>query len=513
LQSRTLTVSAFAPQDQCATQEEKVDHYMTKLREAEAALVEKQSSFTAEIEGLKRLSELYKRYFEDATAKITELEQHDSVMRETHTNVLNALREKCAQQLSEVETTAEKERAEHSTRVKDLEDQLRAAQSQVSARSAVPLVENANSASPATSAMAIENFDGIGITEMYDRVVQTEKELFAERSKRREVELYMQQILKDIESKAPIIASQRRDYHRVVESHTALTRRLDQVVIENAELKQTVKTFTQRVTQAEETALVVVEHNADLGRQVQHLLKRSLGVEGGSAARIEMDTDTPGGVISQYLVTFDDVQELQQKNAELLRVVRKLSKEQEQAHSRLLLTDGDGAGSSSAEGAGDSQAALQAALEELNNMREARQRTEEMVVVLAQQRDMYRSMAEGDPSVFRGTSPAAKSPGGGLFASPTAGQRASSSSEAAADSAEQQGNALWNSAAVRELQSKLTQAEDEARRLKERIARLEELEQLLNDNLDKVRKEATAARLEAAQGTSEARFQRERAER
>jgi hypothetical protein len=121
-------------------------------------------------------------------------------------------------------------------------------------------------------------------------------------------------------------------------------------------------------------------------------------------------------------------------------------------------------------------------------------------------------MAEGDPSVFRGTSPAAKSPGGGLFASPTVGQRASSSSAAAADSAEQQGNALWNSAAVRELQSKLTQA-DEARRLKERIARLEEVEQLLNDNLDKVRKEATAARLEAAQGTSEARFQRERAER
>jgi hypothetical protein len=67
--------------------------------------------------------------------------------------------------------------------------------------------------------------------------------------------------------------------------------------------------------------------------------------------------------------------------------------------------------------------------------------------------------------------------------------------------------------ALREAQSKLQHAEEEKRRLQERIGRFEEVEQLLNDSLDKVRKEATAAHLEAAQGTSEARFQRERADR
>jgi chromosome segregation ATPase len=223
-----------------------------------------------------------------------------------------------------------------------------------------------------------------------------------------------------------------------------------------------------------------------------------------------MDTEqaqTPGGVISQYLVTFEDITELQQKNAELLRVVRKLSREHEQAQSQLMLTDGESATSSGA----STQAALQAAMEELSSMREARKRTEEMVVVLAQQRDMYRSMAEGDSSVLRVSSPGAKSPGAGLFGqSPSAARGTSSSS---IESAEQQGNALWNNAAMRELQSKLSQAEDDRRRLQERITRFEEVEQLLNESLDKVRKEATTARMEAAQGTSEARFQKERAER
>ena len=67
-----------------ANQDEKIDHYMQKLRETEASLVERQGAFTGEIEGLKRLVDLYKRYFEDATAKVTELEQQAAIAKETH---------------------------------------------------------------------------------------------------------------------------------------------------------------------------------------------------------------------------------------------------------------------------------------------------------------------------------------------------------------------------------------------------------------------------------------------
>ena len=525
--------------DSHESQSEKIDLYLSQLKESERNAIEKQSAFLSELESLKRLVELYKRYFEDATAKVTELEQHEEVMRETNANVLKGLRDKVTQQLSEAENAATKQRAELENKVKDLEAQLAAAQEAANSRSVVAFVEGGPSVSASSSAhasnadsvLAIENFDGIGITELYDRVVRTEKDLYAERSKRREVELYMQQILKDVESKAPIIAAQRRDYHRVVESHTALTRRLDSLVAENLEIKQTLHSMRQHTQEAEEEAHILAEHNNDLSRQVQNLLKRSMGVEfgndGSSSQAARVESDTPSGVISEYLVTFDTIEELQQRNAELLRVVRKLSRDQEQLSQQQAMITQHGEGehegmdvdtptSSRAlvpaqghSGNANNQAALQAALEELGKMREARQRTEEMVSVLTQQRDMYRSMAEGDTSVYRVSSPAARSPGAGLFGAqtPAAGSSSSASNETAA------AENLWHTAAVRELQSKLSQVEDDRRRIQERLTRFEEAEKLLNESLDKVRKEATAARLEAAQGASEARFQRERAER
>ena len=572
-----FNIMTLMPQDASANQGEKVDHYLGKLRESEAASIEKQGAFIAEVEGLKRLVDLYKRYFEDATAKISGLEQHEQVMQETHANVLKGLRDKIALQVGEAEAGAAKERATWEQKVAALEQQLKEAQEKCAAAAAnsnnsnvVALVENTFSSSSSSSSggaasasgvaadsvLAIENFDGVGITALYDRIVRTEKELYAERSKRREVELYMQQILKDVESKAPIIAAQRRDYHRVVESHTALTRRLDLLVVENVDLKQALKSVRHTAQSAVEEAHVLEEHNADLSRQVQHLLKRSLGVEqqqqGGQQQMmlIEDDEQAPsGGVVSQYLVTFEDVTQLQQRNAELLRVVRKLSRQQEQEQQQALqITEGGDAtatgtatSSSSAAnttGSQQQQQHLQAALEELQSMREARLRTEEMVLVLAQQRDMYRAMAEGDSSVFptaattsvtspsfarapMATTPAAHASSSSSSSPTAAGEAlttpsassAANAAAAAAAAADRDSAAVWQGAAVRELQSKLTQAEEERRRLQDRLTRCEEVEQLLNEALDKVRREATTARLEGAQGTSEARFQKERAER
>lgn len=108
---------------------------------------------------------------------------------------------------------------------------------------------------------SIQNFDGIGMTELYDRIVQTEKELYHERSKRREAEMYMQQILKDVESKAPVIAAQRRDYHRVVEAHTNLKSRLDILVQENNDLRKMLKGMEKKMHDAVEEAQALEVHN------------------------------------------------------------------------------------------------------------------------------------------------------------------------------------------------------------------------------------------------------------
>ena len=376
-----------------------------------------------------------------------------------------------------------------------LKAQLRELQQQQQAVVVVPsIVDNSTSSGVAGVASMhasnyneranIQNYDMLGMTEMYDRIVQMDRELFAERGKRKEVEMYLQQILKDVESKAPILASQRRDYYRIIESHASLANRLDLLVQENSDLKHAVDAFRRDSSEAREESHALSIHNSDLSQQVQHLLRMSLDIGrrsthsdavavGSRRAVVEATDDeeeegdsNPQDVISEFLVTFDDIVGLQRKNAELLRVVRKLSKEP----ALMLLGDGDGEGgssssssttpananasSASAQKDSSTSRALQAAMEELSAMREARQRTEEMVVVLAQQRDMYRSMVEGEPNLFPQSNLLLRSPGSAQSDMQATG---SSSSNIG-------GSGTLGAISLRELQAKLAQAEEEKKR-------------------------------------------------
>lgn len=368
-----------------------------------------------------------------------------------------------------------------------LKAQLRELLQQQQAVAVVPSIVDNSSSSGAASMHAsnyeranIQNYDMLGMTEMYDRIVQMDRELFAERGKRKEVEMYLQQILKDVESKAPILASQRRDYYRIIESHASLANRLDLLVQENSDLKHAVDAFRRDSSEAREESQALSIHNSDLSQQVQHLLRMSLDIGrrsthsdavavGSRRAVVEATDDeeeegdsNPQDVISEFLVTFDDIVGLQRKNAELLRVVRKLSKEP----ALMLLGDGEGdssssttpananASSASAQKDSSTSRALQAAMEELSVMREARQRTEEMVVVLAQQRDMYRSMVEGEPNLFPQSNLLLRSPGSAQSDMQATG---SSSSNIG-------GSGTLGAISLRELQAKLAQAEEEKKR-------------------------------------------------
>jgi hypothetical protein len=113
------------------------------------------------------------------------------------------------------------------------------------------------------------------------------------------------------------------------------------------------------------------------------------------------ETLSAQGVISEHLLTFDDISVLQTRNAQLLKVVRKLSADQEsgeaqrQLQKRVTVVQGQGQSAECAEsGEPAAVAALQAAMKELSSLRDTRERTEEMVMSLVQQRDLYKAMLE-----------------------------------------------------------------------------------------------------------------------
>ena len=93
--------------------------------------------------------------------------------------------------------------------------------------------------------------------------------------------------------------------------------------------------------------------------------------------------ETADSVIDSRLVTFRSIQELQIRNQELLRVVRQLSKEKETDElERARIVDAE------------TQAKLDQAVSQLQELQEARQRQAVMVESVIRQRDMLKEMLQ-----------------------------------------------------------------------------------------------------------------------
>ena len=399
--------------------------------------------------------DLYKRYFEESTQKLEEQDSQMKTTRDAHLALVAQLNARLKSQQDHFEGVVAKLKQEGAAAIAELEQKLQAREE--SSRTQVIAQEESSNAA---------DILGLSVTEMYDKVVEAQRELNAERGRRRETELYLNRILKDVDSKTPAIISQRREFNRLVEAHTSLTQQLDDAVAELSSVKSAMFSLTSKNQTLERDLRLSNQQNADLSAQMQHLLRRMME-QHPTESRVALisydDESSASDVVSQRLVTFDDIAELQTRNIQLLQVVRSLSEEQERSMEES-----------------DLQASLQAAVQELQELRESRQRTEEIVTSLAQQRDMYRTIAESfDGS--RGT-PALQLEDIG------AGR-------------------------VRDLETKLVRQEEEAKRYLDRIARLEECEKASAEALDKARSETLALRLESARASSEASFQRERSDR
>ena len=85
------------------------------------------------------------------------------------------------------------------------------------------------------------------------------------------------------------------------------------------------------------------------------------------------------GVINDRLLTFRDVDELQKKNIELLAVVRELSSNKEAVEDRLVQ-----------EKTSELKQELETAMQQVEELRAARQRQEVMVESIIVERDMYK---------------------------------------------------------------------------------------------------------------------------
>ena len=173
-----------------------------------------------------------------------------------------------------------------------------------------------------------------GVTGIYSQMVSLQEELTVEREENKRLNLYLDQILLEIEERAPMLKQQREDYERAVAAVGGLTEQLEKAR-EEAELRRHEAGEAKRASKGLENDRARLETMAaDLGKQVAVLVREveaSRGPRtrsrssGGEDQQQPLDTSSADAVIDGQLLTFHDVAELQQRNIELVAVVSLIS--------------------------------------------------------------------------------------------------------------------------------------------------------------------------------------------
>ncbi|AAS53657.1 AFR286Wp [Eremothecium gossypii ATCC 10895] len=197
-------------------------------------------------------------------------------------------------------------------------------------------IEHANVGSPS---------GGSTISTVYGDLAALRKQLVQERRHKEELQLQVESFVVELEHKIPVLNSFKKRIEELEKQLNGVTLLLEATARERDEKVVQIKQYKNKVGDYETQVGHLVQQRSDLARQVQCLLIH-ISVRDDSSGpltaeevefvkKLQSCRDSATGsdtqaIISNRLVEFKSVVELQQKNAELLNAIRQLAQKLEQ---------------------------------------------------------------------------------------------------------------------------------------------------------------------------------------
>uniref|UniRef100_I3JUR2 Nucleoprotein TPR n=1 Tax=Oreochromis niloticus TaxID=8128 RepID=I3JUR2_ORENI len=425
---------------------------ISKLKEAKEQHTSMEEKFRNELNANIKLCNLYKGAAADSEAKSKELSQ---AVEELHKLLKDAgeANKALEDKLQEMNGVTDKTVGELKDRIQGLEKELDNANELLSssklrgpvATTSILTEEQMTTMSP-TAAAVSKIKPGMKLTELYTAYVESQEQLQLERLENKRVNKYLDDIVQEVEAKAPILKRQRDEHERMQKSVASLSAKLEQAVKEVHRLQNEADEANKRSSVLERDNQRFELQLADMAQQVRVLLIELEEARGNHVIHEEevssADVSSTSEVISQHLVTFRSVEELQKQNQRLLAALRDLSEAQEKE-------EFEATGNKH----GELEQSLEKAQAELESLREQRSQQIKMTESIVRQRDMYRVLLaqatgvnfpqQGNAEHFSLTSTPRRSPA----ATPTAG-----TPTALVSMATESTEALEAKAALRQLQ-------------------------------------------------------------
>uniref|UniRef100_A0A673VXE7 Nucleoprotein TPR n=1 Tax=Salmo trutta TaxID=8032 RepID=A0A673VXE7_SALTR len=365
--------------------QKQTEDMISKLKEAKEQHASMEEKFRNELNANIKLSNLYKGAAADSESKSEEL---SGAVEELHKLLKDAVEANKALEvkLQEMDACRIKEAAELKESISSLEKELDNANellSDTKLRGAASVLseETITTMSPTAAAVAKIVKPGMKLTELYTAYVETQEALELQRVENKRVNKYLDDIVQEVEAKGPVLKRQRDEHERMQKSVASLSAKLEQAVTEVQRL--------QKVTDEANKHSSVLERDnhrsevqlADMAQQIRVLLIELEEARGNHVVLDEevssADISSTSEVITQHLVTFRGVEELQQQNQRLLVALRELSDAQEREETETT-------------GTNELERSLEKAQAELEALREQRSHQMQLAESIVRQRDMYR---------------------------------------------------------------------------------------------------------------------------
>ncbi|XP_048394892.2 translocated promoter region b, nuclear basket protein isoform X3 [Stegostoma tigrinum] len=366
--------------------EKQIEELMSKLKESKEQSATMEERFRNELNAHVKLSNLYKGSAEDAEVKATELtravEELHSLLKQA-----NEAHKITEDRLVELDASKTSVVAELNEKINKLEKELENANHLLSAtkrKGAATLSEEELAAmSPTAAAVAKIVKPGMKLTELYNGYVEAQDQLLLAKQENKRVNKYLAEIVKEVEMKAPLLKRQREEYERVQKAVAHLSAKLEDAMKE-------IRRLQKGTDEANKHSSLLTRENqrlkmqvSDLSQQNRVLLMELEDARGNHILREDevssADISSSSEVITQHLVTYRNVEELQLQNQQLLVAIRELAEKQEQEEQEKTSTR-----------ISELELNLSEALNELERLREARTHQMQLVESIVRQRDMYR---------------------------------------------------------------------------------------------------------------------------
>ncbi|KAI0087040.1 hypothetical protein BDY19DRAFT_324018 [Irpex rosettiformis] len=325
---------------------------LTRIQDLTGQLAEQEATYSSEAAGLKRLVEMMEDREAQAKAIVENIEKEWAGVGDRAERREAVLKEEIESQRARAE--------EAENRVADLQkilDRLDRGEFPVpfGASASVPstparghgtpsvngtpdfLTSGIMGLSPTVAMASRAQRGGKTFTEVYADYVKLQEELTKKTAECDHMDRTLSQVLAQIEERAPILAQQRQEYERMQAEATLLASQLAQALTERDSHAAAAEQGSQKLAKSTRENELLTRQLDDLARQVQGLLKElgrqqdpaipsdeELGADPNTVPPENIDA-----VITNSLVLFRSLPQLQQQNQRLLKIVHELGRKME----------------------------------------------------------------------------------------------------------------------------------------------------------------------------------------